>query len=247
LPRANPLSRPTPVSSREALRGEIGLQERTWRKGAIMRKDDLAKRAFNCYKLLIGFVFLSSLLLMTASVVFAHKVNIFAYVQEGTVYTESYFPDGTKVKEGVVQVYDSQGTKLLEGKTNENGEFNFKPPKKDNLKIVLLASMGHKNTYTLSADELPDIIAAEKPEKAELKESKVKEVAEVHLDQIKRIIDTSLDEKLKPIMRELARAQQKGVSFTEVIGGIGYIFGIMGIILYFASKKRGGKKKNAST
>ncbi len=211
-----------------------------------MRKDNLAKRVFSYHKALISFVFLTLLVIMTGSASFAHKVNIFAYVEGDTVYTESYFPDGTKVKEGVVQVYDSEGTKLLEGKPDENGEFNFKPPRKDNLKIVLLTSMGHKNTYTLSADELPDIIVAEKPEKAEPKESKIKETPQVHLDQIKRIIDTSLDEKLKPIMRELARAQQKGVSFTEVIGGIGYVFGIMGIILYFASKKR-IKKKNAST
>ena len=211
-----------------------------------MRKDNMPRRIFDCHKLLISFVFLSLLLLMTASVVFAHKVNIFAYAEGDTVYTESYFPDGTKVKDGVVQVYDSQGTKLLEGKTNENGEFNFKPLKKDDLKIVLLASMGHKNTYVLSADELPDIMAAQKPQKPEPKESGVKEVAEVDLDQIKRIIDTSLDEKLKPIMRQLTKAQQREVSFTEVIGGIGYIFGIMGIILYFLSKK-GVKKKNAST
>jgi len=211
-----------------------------------MRKDNMPRRIFDCHKLLISFVFLSLLLLMTASVVFAHKVNIFAYAEGDTVYTESYFSDGTKVKDGVVQVYDSQGTKLLEGKTNENGEFNFKPLKKDDLKIVLLASMGHKNTYVLSADELPDIMAAQKPQKPEPKESGVKEVAEVDLDQIKRIIDTSLDEKLKPIMRQLTKAQQREVSFTEVIGGIGYIFGIMGIILYFLSKK-GVKKKNAST
>ena len=210
-----------------------------------MKKDDLPRRVFNCYKLLISLVFLTLLFLIPASVVFAHKVNIFAYAEGDTVYTESYFSDGTKVKDGVVQVYDSQGTKLLEGKTNENGEFNFKPLKKDDLKIVLLASMGHKNTYALSADELPDIAAAEKPQKPEPKESKVKEVAEVNLDQIKRIIDTSLDEKLKPIMRQLTKAQQREVSFTEVIGGIGYIFGIMGIILYFLSKK-GVKKKNAS-
>ncbi len=204
-----------------------------------MRKDDLARRVFDYHKLLIGSVFLSSLLLMMASVVFAHKVNIFAYMEGDTVYTESYFPNGTKVKGGIVEVYDSQGTKLLEGKTDENGQFNFKPLKKDDLKIVLLASMGHKNSYTLSADELPDIIAAQKPQEPEPQEPKVKEVAEVNLDQIKRIIDSSLDEKLRPIMRQLTKAQQRKVSFTEVIGGIGYIFGIMGIILYFVSKKGG--------
>lgn len=203
-----------------------------------MRKDDLPRRVFDYHKFLISLAFLALLLLISASVVFAHKVNIFAYQEGDTVYTESYFSDGTKVKDGIVGVYDSQGTKLLEGKTDENGEFNFKPRKKDDLKIVLLASLGHKNSYTLSVDELPDIIVTEKPQQPEFKELKAKEVALVDLEQIKRIIDTSLDEKLKPIMRELAKAQQKGVSFTQLIGGIGYIFGLMGIILYFASKKK---------
>lgn len=203
-----------------------------------MRKDDLPRRVFDYHKLLISLAFLALLLLISASVVFAHKVNIFAYQEGDIVYTESYFSDGTKVKDGIVEVYDSQGTKLLEGKTDENGEFNFKPRKKDDLKIVLLASLGHKNSYTLSVDELPDIIVTEKPQQPELKEFKAKEVTPVDLEQIKRIIDTSLDEKLKPIMRELAKAQRKGVSFTQLIGGIGYIFGLMGIILYFVSKKR---------
>ncbi len=212
-----------------------------------MRKDNSVKGTFHCHKRLITLAFLTLLLLMPASVVFAHKVNIFAYAEGDTVYTESYFSDGTKVKGGIVEVYDSQGTKLLEGKTDESGEFDFKLPKKDDLKIVLLASLGHKNSYTLSADELAGIIAAEKPQEPESRESEVKEVMQVDLEQIKRIIDSSLDEKLKPIMRQLTKAQQKKVSFTEVIGGIGYIFGIMGIILYFASKKKKGEKKNAST
>ena len=212
-----------------------------------MKKNNLAKRGFNYHKFLISFIFLTLLVLMAASVAFAHKVNIFAYAEGDTVYTESYFPDGTKVKDGIVEVYDSQGIKLLEGKTDENGEFDFKLPKKDDLEIVLIASMGHKNSYTLSADELPDVIVTEKPQEAEFIESEVKEVMQVDLEQIKRIIDSSLDEKLKPIMRQLTKAQQKEVSFTEVIGGIGYIFGIMGIILYFTSKKKKGEKKNAST
>jgi nickel transport protein len=205
-----------------------------------MKKYGLAKGVINSHKLLVSLLFLSFLVLITDSAVFAHKVNIFAYVEGNMVYTESYFPDGRKVEGGIVEVYDSQGNKLLEGKTNKDGQFNFKPPKKDDLKIVLIATMGHKNSYTISADELSEIIGEEKSQKSELKESEIKELANVNLDQIKSIIDSSLDKKLKPIMRELAKAQQKKVSFTEVIGGIGYIFGIMGIILYFASKKKGG-------
>ncbi len=212
-----------------------------------MRKDDSVKGTFHCPKLLISLAFLTLLLLMPAPVVFAHKVNIFAYLEGDTVYTESYFPDGTKVKDGIVEVYDSQGIKLLEGRSDEKGGFNFKPPRKDDLEIVLITSLGHKNSYTLSADKLAGIIASEKTQEPESTEPEVKEVMQVDLEQIKRMIDSSLDEKLKPIMKQLTKAQQKEVSFIEVIGGIGYIFGIMGIILYFANKKKKGEKKNAST
>lgn len=120
---------------------------------------------------------------------FAHKVNIFAYMEGDTVYTESYFPDGKKVKGGKVEVCDSDGKRLLEGITDSEGRFNFKFPKKDDLKIVINASMGHRNSYVLSM---------EKP----------------------------------------AQPRQKRVSFAEVIGGIGYIFGITGISFYFLSKRR---------
>ena len=212
-----------------------------------MRKNNLARRVFNCHKFLISLAFLTLLLLMPASVVFAHKVNIFAYVEGDTVYTESYFPDGRKVEGSVVEVYDSQGNKLLEGKTNEEGQFNFKPPKKDDLKIVLIASMGHKNSYALSKDELPEIKLEQRLQKPKPKESEVEEISQVDLAQIKRIIDSSLDKKLKPIMRELAKTQQRKVSFREIIGGIGYIFGIMGIIAYFLGKNKDNHKKNAST
>ncbi len=84
----------------------------------------------------------------------AHKVSIFAYAEGGTVYTESYFPDGKMVQDGTIEVYDSQGQKLLEGKTDQDGKFSFPVPKKDDLKIVIIASMGHKSEFVLKKDEL---------------------------------------------------------------------------------------------
>ena len=195
-------------------------------------------KSCNHHKAWISFVLLGLLVVLLTSNAFAHKVNIFAYVEGDTVYTESYFPDGRKVEEGLIEVYDSQGNKLLDGKTNEQGQFNFKPPKKDDLKIVLIASMGHKNSYTLSKDELPQVLAGQRSQEPRPKEPEGKEVSQVDLDQIKRIIDSSLDEKLRPIMREFRKVEQKEASFTGVIGGIGYIFGIMGIILYFLSRKK---------
>jgi nickel transport protein len=79
----------------------------------------------------------------------AHKVNLFAYVEAGTVYTESYFSDGRPVENGQVSVFDSQDRLLLEGATDKEGLFRFPVPKVDDLTIVLDATMGHKNRFKL--------------------------------------------------------------------------------------------------
>ena len=64
------------------------------------------------------------------------------------------YPDGTKVHEGVIRVFDSTGKELLNGKTNSKGEFSFKVPKQDDLKIVLEAGMGHRAEWPLSKQDL---------------------------------------------------------------------------------------------
>jgi nickel transport protein len=85
---------------------------------------------------------------------FAHKINIFAWVEGETVHTESYFPDGRVVQNGTVSVYDSKDSILLKGVTDQEGLFSFPVPKRDDLTIVLDTSMGHNAIYHLSAEEL---------------------------------------------------------------------------------------------
>ena len=93
------------------------------------------------------------LLLQTPAL--AHKVNVFAYVENGTVYAESYFPDGKKVEEGAIEVFDKAGNKVAEGKTDQDGRFSFPlPAAKDDLNIVVNASMGHKASFLLKKSEM---------------------------------------------------------------------------------------------
>ena len=173
-------------------------------------------------------------LFMRSPSAFAHKVNIFAYVESDTVYTESYFSDGKKVKGGKIEVYDSQGKKLLEGITDNQGQFNFKPTKRDDLKIVINASMGHRNSYILSRDELPELVI----EKTEILPRTDRETAQIDITEIKRAVDDSIDQRLRPVMQKLAKLEEKKISYRDIMGGIGYIFGMAGIAFYFLSKRR---------
>lgn len=91
---------------------------------------------------------------LVSSQAWAHKVSLFAYVEGNTVYTESYFPDGRKVEGGTVEVLDASGKKILEGKTDSQGLFNFPLPKKEDLTILLDATMGHKNSFVLKKSEM---------------------------------------------------------------------------------------------
>jgi nickel transport protein len=52
-------------------------------------------------------------------------------------------------------------------------------------------------------------------------------------------VEETTDSSLKPITKALAETERdKGPGLREIIAGIGYIVGIMGIILYFRAKKR---------
>ncbi len=199
-------------------------------------------------KLYLILIFIFLIIIMIKISAFAHKVNIFAYVEGDKVYTESYFNDGKKCIDSKIEAFDNQGNKLLEGLTDEEGTFSFEVPSKDvidgDLKVVLTASMGHRAEYIIRADELGDIkgLFEEKIEETEEPEEPLSVISSdsssVDLKEIQSIIEDTLDEKLKPIMREIKKSQEDKISPTEIIGGIGYIIGIFGIIAYFLSRKR---------
>ena len=95
--------------------------------------------------------------------VYAHRVNLFAWVEGDTVYVESTFSGGQGVKAGQITVTDPQGTEILSGTTDENGKFSFKAPKKVELKIILLAGTGHRAEWTIAAREIEMPAAGQTP------------------------------------------------------------------------------------
>jgi nickel transport protein len=193
--------------------------------------------------------------LLTVSPVYAHKVSIYAYTENGMVHSESYFVDGSKCKNSVVEVFDGKdGAKLLEGKTDENGKFSFKIPKTTSLKLVLHASMGHQADYTLGEDEVREAMdkqyplqpsAGKVPAKSKEISTAKKETTEATVlktiseSEIEAIVERAVDKKTEPLLRMLVKLQERSEKpgITEIIGGIGYIIGLMGIAMYFKNRR----------
>ena len=85
--------------------------------------------------------------------VFAHKVSIFAWVEDDQVHTQSKFFGGKPVSGAAVRVSDPSGKKLLEGVTSAEGLLSFSIPVKDDLTIVVDAGSGHRGEWTVKRGE----------------------------------------------------------------------------------------------
>lgn len=204
-------------------------------------------RGLSCFRLrgicllLCGF----ALIVAIAQPAFAHKVNIFAYTEGNTVFTESYFNDGKKCVNSLITVFDNQGNKLLEGTTDKDGIFSFEIPRHTDLKIVLTASMGHRAEYVFKKSELSGSVSETEPDAPDIPPSRIPKQEQekttmdnVDMAQLQSLIEQSLDKKLAPIKKMIAKNRmEQGPSLVEVIGGIGYIFGIMGLAIFFKNKR----------
>ena len=193
------------------------------------------------YNIRFSFIilFLTSIILIGSNVpALAHKVIIFAWVEGNTVFTESKFSGGKKAINARVEIFDKDGKKLLEGKTDNKGEFSFKIPKLTDLRIVLNAAMGHKAEWTVPESEIRE--AGNILEKKSAVEPSGPTTVGLSKEEVKKIVEDSLDKKLRPIVRMITESKNTKPSLTEIIGGIGYIFGLIGVALYF--KNRGKKR-----
>ena len=223
-----------------------------------MRRNDHSINRAACYgSKIVYFVFFAILCVaFSHAPAFAHKVTIFAWVDGDTIHTRSKFSGGKRVKDSLVVVFDSEGNSLLEGKTDENGMFSFKIPQKTELKVVLKASMGHMAEWKIPAEEItwsgsenntpetvekaPDKISIGAGLESIKTDEDVLEPVTIGLgrEEIEKIIDASLDKKLAPIYDMMANTYDRGPGLTEVMDGIGYIIGLVGVALYFSNRRR---------
>ncbi len=184
---------------------------------------------------------------------YAHRINVFCWAEGKKVKCESSFTPGGPVKGAEMLVFCEKTKKLLlKGKTNDKGQFEFNLPEEVRknrwkLKIVCNAEMGHKNFWILTPEdylEESDSGEVAENESGSLKEETQKSSSvslSLNEEKIKGLISKVLQRELNPIKRELARMNEKKITLDDIISGIGYILGFVGIVFYFKARN----KKNA--
>ncbi len=182
----------------------------------------------------------------------AHKLNMFAYVENNQVFVEGYFSDGIKPKNSDVTVVAADGSVLLEGKTDDAGAFAFPAPNVAPIRVVLNAGMGHQADHTISAADLGVAATESAPTvQSGTAGSDIAAFASAAANtgapptatsgaNVEQAVRRAVADAVKPLALEINTLKNK-TRMSDIIGGIGLIIGLLG---GFAFYKATQMKKN---
>jgi len=81
----------------------------------------------------------------------AHKLSVFAWVEEDTVFVEGRLNIGKSAKSGEINVYDGKDRLILKRDVNPDGPTSFPlPDYSTGLKIEMKAGEGHSSYWILT-------------------------------------------------------------------------------------------------
>lgn len=232
-----------------------------------LRADQIALTAW-----IHSIVTIIFLLFWVAEFAYAHKINVFAWVEGDRIQVDAYFTKSAKVMNTAVKILDLRGNLLLEGKTDQQGQYTFTvkelvglPP--DGLHVVVEADQGHRGEYTLTKSDFPEGSLTQTVHTQSLDRISEKNVHEatatpsprigsqsqgaqdLNAQQLSKILGEVIDARLEPISKTLT-AQQKllvemrenNPSITEIVGGIGWIVGLFGVAGYLMGRRNSSNR-----
>lgn len=174
----------------------------------------------------------------------AHRINLFVTVEAGTAKGSVYYSGGDGAQGMPVQILGPAGELLLTVTTDERGEFEFKPEVRCEHTVVCETEDGHRAEYVLSIDELPQTLPPCGSGTTANIENTVPDAAMPAVPattpagpEIEAAIEKIVARHTGELRKELARYEAQ-IRFQSVIGGLGFIAGIMGLVFYFKARAR---------
>jgi nickel transport protein len=182
-------------------------------------------------------------------------VNVFAFVDGDEIQVECGFTKTRKVVNGRIVVADSEtGDTVLEGTTDREGVFRFRPPEAflatgHGLTIQLYAGEGHKNEWNVTPEELralsktpagktpAPVAPTAKPASVGGSGDGDRAVSPLDITQLETIIGKVIDAKLTPVKQALAEQQNAEPGLRDIVGGIGWILGLLGLATYMKYRR----------
>ena len=186
-----------------------------------------------------------TLALAVATPAQAHKLKVFATADAATIDGRVYFVGGTAARGAVISVEAPPGSPVACLAADGDGRFRFEASSRADHVIAADAGDGHIARFTIAAGDLPaglpaPAAAAGQPAAgAAHRDDRSGNSVLPSAPALPDMLADAVASQVRPL-REQLNAYEDQVRFRDIIGGIGYIFGLAGIALWLRAARRPG-------
>ena len=180
----------------------------------------------------------------------AHNVMGGVYAEGFEIEGEAGFSNGAMANSGtVVKVTDDAGKSLGEVLIEEEGAFTFIAQQHITHHFEINMGAGHVLKMVLPADELPEgsntgntsnvsPAVNVNTSSASVTDKRASSPPTTNINSI--MLEKAIAKQLKPLRREIQALKEKS-GLRDIIGGIGYIFGLLGLVAFLRERKQRAK------
>lgn len=166
---------------------------------------------------------------------YGHGIHLFASANGRTITGYAYASGGGKIGHAQVGVLGADGRKLGEATTDAGGGFTFEAKTLCDHRFVIETGDGHRAEFTVRAQELGAGAPAGQAAEPEPQHSAVSRVADAtsapRPADVEGLVARAVARQIGPLRADMERLRSR-VMIRDVIGGIGYILGIMALVFY---------------
>lgn len=174
--------------------------------------------------------------LAAVSPAFAHRLRVFATVEQGEISGYAYFVGGARARGASVMFRDGGERDLHRMNADETGAFRWRPEAPQTIRIVVDAGEGHVATLVIDRARFSGRSAAAAADDVQTDEEGL---PQVHRETVEAAVDAALERHAR-VMLEKFDAMESRLRFNDIMGGIGMIVGVAGAAMWALSRRKGG-------
>lgn len=176
----------------------------------------------------------------------AHKLKVFAFADGARIDGSAYFTGGSGAVGARFRVEDGEGNVLAEFEPAGDGSFSYMAEGVFDHVVIADTGDGHRARWRIEAAELEtgfphaadpgrvvDTASAGSTESSSEVSDKTSAEPDVGLQAA---IERAVSRQIHPLREELIRTRD-ALRLADILGGIGYLFGIAGLALWWHARR----------
>lgn len=170
-------------------------------------------------------------LMLAATPALAHKLKLFVQAEGDEIVGLGYFAGGGKAMNSPGRVTAPDGTLVAPFTTDGDGRFRLRVTVRQDYTLHLDTGDGHVAETVLRGDELPDSLPAGQVV------ARAEATPATSASTVPPDIEAALARQLRPLREQIDQMEERA-RFSDIMGGLGTIFGIFGIAAWVSARRK---------